>query len=43
MTVDIPRGVVAVIRTGEASHALTLARGLAGTSVASIEVTLNRS
>jgi 2-dehydro-3-deoxyphosphogluconate aldolase / (4S)-4-hydroxy-2-oxoglutarate aldolase len=40
MTTDVPRGVVAVIRTADASHALTLARGLAGTSVASIEVTM---
>jgi 2-dehydro-3-deoxyphosphogluconate aldolase/(4S)-4-hydroxy-2-oxoglutarate aldolase len=40
MSVPIPRGVVAVIRTADASHALTLARGLAGTSVAAIEVTM---
>jgi len=40
MSTAIPRGVFAVIRTADASHALTLARGLAGTSVAAIEVTL---
>jgi 2-dehydro-3-deoxyphosphogluconate aldolase/(4S)-4-hydroxy-2-oxoglutarate aldolase len=40
MISEIPRGVVAVIRTNDPRHALTLARGLAGTSVAAIEVTL---
>jgi 2-dehydro-3-deoxyphosphogluconate aldolase/(4S)-4-hydroxy-2-oxoglutarate aldolase len=40
MTADIPRGVFAVIRTTDPAHALTVARGLAGTSVAAIEVTL---
>jgi 2-dehydro-3-deoxyphosphogluconate aldolase/(4S)-4-hydroxy-2-oxoglutarate aldolase len=36
----IARGVVAVIRTGTATSALTLARGLAATDVTGIEVTL---
>jgi 2-dehydro-3-deoxyphosphogluconate aldolase/(4S)-4-hydroxy-2-oxoglutarate aldolase len=40
MSASIPRGVFAVIRTADAGHALTVARGLAGTSVAAIEVTL---
>jgi 2-dehydro-3-deoxyphosphogluconate aldolase/(4S)-4-hydroxy-2-oxoglutarate aldolase len=40
MSSQIPRGVVAVIRTTDPRHALTLARGLADTRVAAIEVTL---
>jgi 2-dehydro-3-deoxyphosphogluconate aldolase / (4S)-4-hydroxy-2-oxoglutarate aldolase len=40
MNPQIPRGVVAVIRTTDPRHALTLARGLAETQVAAIEVTL---
>jgi 2-dehydro-3-deoxyphosphogluconate aldolase/(4S)-4-hydroxy-2-oxoglutarate aldolase len=40
VTVQISRGVVAVIRTTDPRHALTLARGLADTRVAAIEVTM---
>lgn len=36
----IGRGVIAVVRTQSAAHALTLARGLALTDVAGIEVTM---
>ncbi len=38
--VPFPRGVVAVIRAPAAATALTVARGLAGTSVVGIEVTM---
>jgi len=39
-TSAIGRGIIAVVRTQSAAHALTLARGLAQTDVASIEVTM---
>lgn len=39
-SVPFPRGVVAVIRVPTAAAALTVARGLAGTGVAGIEVTM---
>ncbi|GAA1265188.1 bifunctional 4-hydroxy-2-oxoglutarate aldolase/2-dehydro-3-deoxy-phosphogluconate aldolase [Sphaerisporangium rubeum] len=39
MAATLPRGVLAVIRTTSAEHALTIGRALAGTGVGAVEVT----